>query len=88
MRQPAPPNTNKAMYNDKTFYLWCGIEMNEMLDFMRMLCESCYSFDYNYEVGEITVRNITDTQLGYIEEWICENDLQQIIKDIPAPDNY
>ena len=76
------------MFTNNTYYLWSGIEMSEMLDFMRMLCESCYSFNYDYTAGEVTVCNITDTQLGYIEEWICENDLQQIIKDIPDPDNY
>lgn len=76
------------MFTNKTYYLWCGIEMQEMLDFMRMLCESCYSFDYNYETGEITVRNITDNQLGYITDWIREADLQHAIRNIPEPDNY
>ena len=57
--------------------------MSEMLDFMRMLCESCYSFDYCYETGEIIVRYINDTQLNDIADWIREANLQNVIHNIP-----
>ena len=73
------------MFTHNTYYLWSGIEMSEMLDFMRMLCESCYSFNYDYTAGEVTVCNITDTQLGYINDWIREADLKHVIHNIHEP---
>lgn len=59
----------------KVYYLYCGISMRDILDFIEVIMQSCISYEYDYEAGTITVKNIRDNQIEDLDEYIKQNEL-------------
>lgn len=60
---------------EKVYYLYCGISMREILDFIEVIMQSCISYEYDYEAGTITVKNVRDSQIEDLDEYIKQNEL-------------
>lgn len=54
---------------DKTYYIYTGCNIEDVANFMRELLLGCFSFNYDYENGTVTI-NSRDEAL-----------VKQIIKD-------
>lgn len=42
---------------DKTYYIYAGSDIEDVANFMRELLLMCFSFNYDYESGTITINS-------------------------------
>lgn len=60
---------------EKTYYIYCGIEMNDIMEFIKMIMEMCLSFEYDHEAGTITVKGVRERLIHNIGEWLANMDI-------------
>lgn len=53
---------------EKKYYLYVGISLNDIAEFMKLLVMNCISFDYTYIEGSITVYGDNDETVNNIIE--------------------
>lgn len=53
---------------EKKYYLYVGISLNDIAEFMKLLVMNCLSFDYSYEEGTVTVYGDDDNVVDAIIE--------------------
>lgn len=57
---------------EKTYHLYTGLAMDDVTYFVAELMQSCISFEYEYEAGTITIKNVRQSE---IDSFIKENEL-------------
>lgn len=60
---------------EKTYHLYTGLAMDDVTYFVAELMQSCISFEYEYEAGTITIKNVRQSEIDDIDSFIKENKL-------------
>lgn len=53
---------------EKKYYLYAGISLSDIAEFMKLLVMNCLRFDYSYEEGTVTVYGDDDSVVDSIIE--------------------
>lgn len=60
---------------EKTYYIYCGVEMSDIMEFIKMIMEMSLSFEYDYEAGTITVKGVREWLINDIDGWLSNMDI-------------
>lgn len=61
---------------EKTYYLYTDLTMDDITYFITEIFQSGISFEYEYEVGTITIKNVSERLIDNIDEFIRDNNLE------------